>query len=72
MYVCVYMVVDTRRAQSLDEADFHFALMPLGKNINQSILSLLLVSVSLFNDISTFAGYLRPKPSLNKNCNGPI
>ena len=27
---------------------------------------------SLFNDISTFVGYLMPKPSLEKNISGAI
>ena len=28
--------------------------------------------VSLFNDISTFVGYLMPKPSFQKNSSGTI
>ena len=31
-----------------------------------------IIIISLFNEISTFAGYLMPKPFLKKNSNGII
>ena len=36
----------------------------------QSLASFGLILVSLFNDLSTFMGYLMPKPFLEKSCNG--